>query len=66
MYGTHCLGVVGNAGIEIAFAFALVQVIKDAELDVDMPEMLAFIALGTRSDDMGRSTIYYWPNVQLV
>ena len=54
MYGKQCVGVTLDRLRD--FAEMLVDIARD-EIDV-----ASAMARGVRTDDMGRSTIYYWPD----
>lgn len=67
MYGRTCLGYTGEDVIMFAFhlAITLTETARMHEPELfDVEEYL--IMMGNPSmDSMGRSTIYYWPNVTL-
>jgi len=71
MYESTCIGVVGQMGSEIAFAFALVKVFTDWRMMTegmitDFDDITAFLVMNMRQDNMGRDMIYYWPGVRLI
>lgn len=55
MYGKYCVGVVTRDPFELGLLIGL-------DLDSEMSE--AFRNLGTRSDSLGLSTIFYWPSLE--
>lgn len=54
MYGSGCLGIVCDLGEILMFAAALALLADEVDW-ID----------GARSDSMGVSSIWYWPNVRL-
>lgn len=70
MYGDRCLGYTANDVTMFTFRLA-VEICRDERASVnqdgdpslfEVEEMM--LAIGDpRTDSMGRSTIYYWPNV---
>lgn len=56
MYGSHCFGIVGDAGDYGRFIAHLTKRNEDLALD---------LALNVTTDNMGRDMIYYFPGFQL-
>jgi hypothetical protein len=57
MFGAKCLGFVGTLGDAIHFVVALAEVLDDGDLSW---------VQDARSDQMGRSMIYYWPSIRVI
>ena len=57
MFGKTCFAIVGDATTLVKFIRYACEVLADQEREW-LNDM--------RSDDMGRSTIYYWPDVSVV
>ncbi len=55
MYDTTCVGFVGDGALEYALGRTMHQVLGEDALDAGYP----------RTDSMGRSTIVYFPRLQL-
>ncbi len=55
MYGAQCFGIVCNVGNLALFCASLGSFADDWDW-----------VMSVRSDNMGRSTIWYWPDVRLV
>ena len=63
MYGTQCFGIVGGTNVPVAFGAAVAQVAADGDSVAE--DFLYDVLRGMSTDSMGRSTIYYWSNIQL-
>lgn len=68
MYDAECVGVVGNVNCGTAFVVELLELAKDwggeGGLDgLDYDELKDVLLRGMRSDNMGMSMIYYWPDL---
>ncbi|AWN03679.1 hypothetical protein PBI_JACE_59 [Gordonia phage Jace] len=69
MFGRECLALVGSggSGAPTEFMFDLaVALSTDGDGDVelwDVRERITALANDMRTDSLGRSTVYYWPNV---
>lgn len=69
MFGRQCIGYVGDNPIRFAFELAVILAIAESEepdIAVDEHEIREVIdRIGApHSDNMGRTTIWYWPNIR--
>ena len=53
MYGATCVGIVGRGEATEVIGY----------INEDHPDLAAKLLRGMRTDSMGLSTIYYWPNL---
>lgn len=77
MYGDQCLALIGDVSHLVRFALSLgeeaqelFENVDEAADDGDAAERLrelvdALRGQSTRHDSMGRSTVYYWPGVEV-
>lgn len=56
MYGTNCIGIVGDLGDLVA---VIARVTRDWDSDEEITELN-----NIRSDSMGQESIYYWPRLE--
>lgn len=67
MYGDECVGVIGTVNCGVAFAVELLELAKerleDEERALDYDALKDVLIKGMRSDNMGMSMIYYWPDL---
>jgi hypothetical protein len=59
MFGAECFGIVGDLGLLVEFVAALTMLYMDEYGEA--PDWLA----GVRQDLIGRSQVFYWPQVAL-
>lgn len=68
MYGAQCVGFEVDGGMDLALGVALQRAAQEFDEnpagDFGAVELVEAMAMSTRTDNMGRGMIVYWPSIQ--